>query len=117
MTFWERLKQLMQETKTTQKTLSEKLNINKNSFKYWKENNNIPKYNVLEALSEYFNCSIDYLLGKSEIKDKQTAQSEQSVPDRLHPLYEDITCLSDEELQQTEDFVRFLLSKRNQEQS
>ena len=49
MTFWDRLNGLMKNNNVTAKTLSEELHINKNSFTYWKQNGDIPKYDILEA--------------------------------------------------------------------
>lgn len=111
MTFYERLKQLMNENNTTQKMLSEKLSINKNSFKYWKDNQNTPKYDILSQLSNYFDCSIDYLLGKSDIK-KQAAQDEQPVSDNMKLLIDKSSTLSPEEIQKTLEYVEFLKSQR-----
>ena len=113
MTFWDRVNGLMKNNNVTAKTLSEELHINKNSFTYWKQNGNIPKYDILEALSKYFNCSVDYLLvGKTDIKKEPTAQNEQSVSEELQKLIDASSSLSDEETQKVLEYVEFLKSQR-----
>lgn len=112
MIFYERLKMLMDEKKITAKQLSKELHINKNSFTYWKKNGNIPKGNSLQALADYFNCSIDFLLGKTDEKTKQVIQNEQPVSDNLKLLIQASSNLSDEEILKTREYVEFLKSQR-----
>lgn len=66
MTFYETLYKLMKENHLTSKQLSESLKIGKNQIKYWKDNGNIPSGDTLIALSDYFDVSIDYLLGRTD---------------------------------------------------
>lgn len=108
MTFWEKLKSLMDEKHVTAKQLSEELHINKNSFTYWKQKGNIPKGKALQAIADYFDCSIDYLLGKSDIKKEQTALNQQSVSEEYKKLIELSSTLSDDEIRQVRQYVEFL---------
>ena len=64
MAFYETLSKLMDENNVKAKNLSEQLGIGKNQFKYWKDNGNIPNGETLILLADYFNCSVDYLLGR-----------------------------------------------------
>ena len=66
MSFYETLSSLMKKRNVTAKQLSEKLKIGKNQFKYWKDNGNIPNGETLISLADYFDCSVDYLLGLSD---------------------------------------------------
>lgn len=66
MSFYETLSYLMKKRNVTAKQLSEKLKIGKNQFKYWKDNGNIPNGETLISLADYFDCSVDYLLGISD---------------------------------------------------
>lgn len=108
MTFYERLKMLMKETGTTQKQLTE-LGINKNSFKYWKENGNIPKGDILSKLASYFNVSVPYLIGLTDIKNG-AVPTEQP----LTPIKEEaINIILDLPDSAVEDWIRFLDAYRN----
>ena len=66
MVFYETLSKLMDENNVKAKNLSEQLGIGKNQFKYWKDNGNIPNGETLILLADYFNCSVDYLLGRTD---------------------------------------------------
>ena len=66
MTFYETLSELMDRNNVSKKQLSEILQIGKNQFKYWETKGNIPNGETLIALSDYFGCSVDYLLGRTD---------------------------------------------------
>lgn len=112
MTFYEHLHLLMREKNVTAKQVTQDLQISKNSFTYWKKNGNIPKGDILESLAKYFDCSIDYLVGKANIKKEPTTQNEQSVSEDLQNLIEASSSLSDAEAQKALAFVEFLKSQR-----
>ncbi len=73
MAFYDILHQLMVEKHATAKQLSEKLSIGKNQFKYWKDKGNIPNGEALMALADYFDCSVDYLLGRTDERQGHTS--------------------------------------------
>ena len=56
------LKDLMDEKELSFEKLSAKININPRTMRRWKENCN-PKLSSLLKLSEFFDCSLDYLFG------------------------------------------------------
>lgn len=63
-----RIKKLREEFQMTQQELAEKLNGAKSTVAMYENETRKPSMEVLIKLSEIFNCSIDYLLGKSDIK-------------------------------------------------
>lgn len=63
-----RIKLLRNEFNMTQQDLATKLNLVKGSIAMYENETRKPSMEVLIKLSEIFNCSIDYLLGKSDIK-------------------------------------------------
>jgi transcriptional regulator with XRE-family HTH domain len=112
MTFYDKIEKLTKDNGLTAKQVTQDLHISKNSFTYWKKNGNIPKGDILEALAKYFNCSIDYLVGKTDIKKEPTAQNEQSVSEELQKLIDASSSLSDDETQKVLEYVEFLKSQR-----
>lgn len=66
MSFGEILKKLRQEKKLTQEELAIKINSSRSNIANYENNNNMPSVEILERLSEIFDVSADYLLGKSE---------------------------------------------------
>ena len=67
-TFGERLKELRLEHKLTQLELAKKLFISKSSICKYEKDNNFPEASLLQKIADYFEVSVDYLLGKSNIK-------------------------------------------------
>lgn len=63
-----RIKQLREEFKITQQDLSDKLNCSKSVIGLYENETRKPSLEVLIKLSEIFNCSIDYLFCKTDIR-------------------------------------------------
>ena len=66
--FIERLILLLKEQKITSSKMLSDLGLGKNQITYWKQNGNIPKWETVEKIAEYFGVSVDYLIGKTDIK-------------------------------------------------
>lgn len=64
-----RIKKLREELHMTQQELADKLSGAKSTIAMYENETRKPSMEVLIKLSEIFDCSIDYLLGKSDIKD------------------------------------------------
>lgn len=116
MIFWKRFYDLCRSNDTFPNPLGAKLGIPSSTIAGWKKGS-YPNAKYLDVISDYFDVSTDYLLGKTNTKQTAHNKDEQSVPERLKPIYENISEMSDTELRQAEDYVRFLLSQRNQEPS
>lgn len=67
-TFGERLKELRKEYRLTQDDLAKILYLNKSSISKYENGKNGAENEILEKLADYFDVSIDYLLGRSDIK-------------------------------------------------
>ena len=65
--FGERLKELRSSKGLSQKALSECLGVSKSSINMYEHNEREPSFDMLEAIADFFNCDINYLLGKSLI--------------------------------------------------
>jgi len=64
--FDERLKALRKEKNLNQSQLAEAVNVTQRKISYWETGQLEPDLESLWKLSEYFNVSVDYLIGKSE---------------------------------------------------
>lgn len=69
MTFSERLVSLRKEKKITQKQLAIELNLSEVGIQNYEGGRRKPAYDVLIALAEYFQVSIDYLVGRTDKPD------------------------------------------------
>lgn len=65
--FSNRLKELRQKAKVTQKELAQSINSSQQNIALYEQGRRKPKYETLEKLSVFFNVSTDYLLGKTDL--------------------------------------------------
>lgn len=83
MNFHERLKFLREKKGITQKDMAEILDISKSAYIKYERGEREPKYGTLVALSEIFNVSVDYLIGKTDIENKDK--------ERINDIYDFIS--------------------------
>lgn len=99
MTTFDRVKELCNKHGITMVQLEEKVGFGRNSIYSWKKNR--PSSDRLEKVADYFNVSVDYLLGRTDDKDIHTIAA--------HHDGEEWT---EEELKTIEEFKRFVKSQR-----
>lgn len=66
-----RIKLLREEFNYTQQDLANKLQSSKSVIGLYESETRKPSLEILVKLSEIFNCSIDYILGKSDIRNPE----------------------------------------------
>lgn len=65
---------LLEERGITQKKLSEETGISTGNISDWKSGRAAPKIEALPKIADYLDCSIDYLLGRTD--DMQVSKSD-----------------------------------------
>lgn len=76
--FGDRFKLLRQEKQLTQQQLVDEINklhnltLGKSSISLYENNKGTPETLTLERFADYFNVSLDYLMGRSDIKNPTT---------------------------------------------
>jgi transcriptional regulator with XRE-family HTH domain len=65
-TFHERLKELRKKNNLTQTELSEAMHTTKGTVSIWERGVRKPDFVMFEQLADYFDVSLDYLLGNSD---------------------------------------------------
>ena len=80
--FWERLNQLCAEHNVKLTNVVKELGMSTGNQSKWK-NGVVPKSNVLKKFADYFNVSVDYLLGNatSKIVNPNPEKDETEIPD------------------------------------
>lgn len=68
--FPERLKKMRERNQLKQCVLSELCGLNKNAIKRYEAGKSEPTVSSLESIADYFDVSIDYLLGRSDYPKK-----------------------------------------------
>ncbi len=69
--YMNRIKQLREELGLTQQELADKIGGAKSTIAMYENESRKPSMEVLLSLSEIFNCSIDYLLGKTDVRNPE----------------------------------------------
>lgn len=79
--FAERLKELMQSEQISRRALSVKTGLQRKSILNWLEGKYFPRYDALIKLADFFNVSVDYLLGISEFNESKVVLSKCRLED------------------------------------
>lgn len=66
--FAKRLKELRSEKGVVQKDVANFLNITTSAYGFYEQGKRVPDTDIMIKLSDYFNVSLDYLLGKEDVK-------------------------------------------------
>lgn len=117
--FGERLKNLRLEKKISGQELATQLSVDKSTISKWESDNRSPDADALRELADILNVSTDYLLGRTEDprpfppEDTRTIQERWESPHNksLQAMYEKLQDLTDEQIEETIDFIDFLRSK------
>lgn len=67
--FWIRFSELCKKNNVSPNAVCNKLGLSTATATHWK-NGTMPKGDILLKVSDYFSCSVDYLLGKNETTEK-----------------------------------------------
>lgn len=103
-----RIKQLREENKWTQLELSKKMDCAMSSIAMYEKGDRKPSMEVLIKLSEIFNCSIDYLLGKSDIKNPGKQIDDVLNEAMIGMSKEEYEALNETQKKQIRDFAIFV---------
>ena len=101
-----RIKELREKNKWTQTDLSIKLNSSISSIAMYEKEERKPSLEVLVKLSEIFDCSIDYLLGKSDIRNPEKIDSDKI---NIGLSKKDYNPPTPEQQEKIEEYARFVL--------
>ena len=102
--FAKRLRELRKEFKLTQKQLSDIIGISDRTIGYYETGDRFPNEDILKKFADYFDVSVDYLLGRTLARKPVDTLAFHSIPG-----YEN---LSDEDRQYVDDLVN-RLNKKN----
>jgi transcriptional regulator with XRE-family HTH domain len=79
MTTGEKLAKLRKESNLTQEELAEKLFVTRQAVSKWEQDLAFPETEKLVQISKLYNCSVDYLLGNSDISSNGKKSNLQSI--------------------------------------
>lgn len=106
-----RLKELRQEKDLLQKDVANYLNISTSAYGFYEQGKRTPDSEMMKKLSEFFNVSLDYLLGKTDIRESADDILNGKEPTiALHSDYQ-YDELPDEAKKEIENFIEFIKAK------
>lgn len=89
MNFANRLKQLRKESNLTQEELAQKISKTRSTIAGYETERKEPDYETLVLLAKYFNVSLDYLMGVSDVKNPYSEKNiEEEYKDEIEALEE-----------------------------
>lgn len=91
-TYGERISELREKRQLTQEELAKQLSISRASLSHYEKNRRVPDYEVLLKIADFFNVTVDYLIGRTD--DPSPADV---VEDHVN-LFEESLELSDEKI-------------------
>lgn len=104
--FGTRLHTLRKERKLRQEDMAKQLGIARTTYAMYEQGNREPDYNTLIKLATFFEVSIDYLLGTTEIRQVTDIQD----PD-LYQWFKDINNATPQKREELKKFWEFIIQR------
>lgn len=79
-------KTLRKEKNVTQKEIATYLNVSDRLVGYYENGQRMPPPDILEKIADYFNVTVDYLLGRTNIKNSSMIPSKNEMADEIESL-------------------------------
>lgn len=101
------------------KKLSEATGISSGNISDWKKGRSKPTAEALTSIADYFDVSVDYLLGREPSSETKKDGSAEALPSAASfsssqkQLVELAESLTDEEIKKVLSYIRFVLSERD----
>lgn len=105
-----KLKILREERGLSQQAFATRMGISQSTVGMWESGKREPNFNTVQKIADFFNVSVDYLLGRSE----DTALNE-ALSKEEFALFGEIRDLTTAEKEDVLSFIRFTKSKRTDE--
>lgn len=117
VTFVENLKKLRKEKKLSQKEVADAIGVARSTYTQYELGDSQPAYEILKKLAEFFDVSVDYLLGIDHLRNRPSdAEKFEENIKKLDPkrviLFNDFANMDEEDFEQLVQFAKFLKNKR-----
>lgn len=115
MDIYNRIEKLLSEKGITGYKLSKDTGISTGLISQWKKRMQSPSREKLQIVADYFNVSVDYLLGNAETKKETPDESDVTFDDFTYALYNESKELSEEKKQQLLEMAKFFKQQQDKE--
>lgn len=109
MNLGNRLQQLRSELNLDRDALASALNITYSALSKYETNQRFPSQELLISMADYFNVSVDYLLGRTDIRNFEENTIAAHTDDRTKQL-------SEESMKQLNNFIDFLIAQEKKDE-
>ncbi|EJP85995.1 helix-turn-helix transcriptional regulator [Bacillus thuringiensis] len=106
--FGTRLHTLRKERKLRQEDMANQLGIARTTYAMYEQGNREPDYNTLIKLATFFEVSIDYLLGTTEMRQVTDIQDPE-----LYQWFEDIINATPQKREELKKFWEFIMQRED----
>lgn len=116
-TFRERFCQLCDENPMSDIALAEKLHVSKQTISAWRNGTRSPKQPTIIAISNYFNVSVEWIMGfdveRREQNEEESHSPDPDVPknDEIRFLVRGLNKLSPEQVEQARNVMKIMFAK------
>lgn len=111
-----RIKQLREENKITQVQLAEKMNKTQQTISLYENGTNEPDLDGYILLSKLFNCSVEYIAGKSDIRNPQQEEDPLGLA-KVGFSMKDYNPPTDKQREQLAELIKVVLKDNKKEES
>ncbi|WP_144456885.1 helix-turn-helix domain-containing protein [Bacillus pumilus] len=110
--FGKRITTLRKKAGLTQEELAKKLNVTRSALSQYELGTREPNYDLLLKIADFFEVTVDYLIGRSDNPDYKIIDDNkiESDPD-LQIAFNAATDFSEEARKQTIDFINYIREK------
>lgn len=111
-----RIRELRKERNLTMKRLGEAIGVAESTISLYENGKRQPDNDTLQKLADYFNVSVDYLLGRTDDMNQNPGEENISFDDFTYAMYNESKELTEEDKQALLGMAR-LLKKKKQDQN
>ncbi|MEH7277610.1 helix-turn-helix transcriptional regulator [Bacillus toyonensis] len=110
--FGTKLNFLRKEKKLRQEDMAKHLGIARTTYAMYEQGNREPDYDTLQKLADFFDVSVDYLLGRTEKRNNKELNSKDFFTEsKLNLWFKDIENAPPEKLEELKQFWEFIKQK------
>lgn len=115
--FAKRLQGLRKDKGLTQKQFAEKFGIAGGTIAMWETGKREPDFKTTERLADFFNVSVDYLLGRDERKRVPVSEDGQEISydDFTYAMYQEGRTLTRENKEKLLELARFFQEQQSRQ--
>lgn len=108
MNFGDRLKKIRKEKEISQEDFAKKIGVSRSSIGNYETNQNMPTAEILDKIADILECSIDYLLGKTDIRNTGKQIDDILNETMIGMSKEDYESLTETQKKQIRDFAIYI---------